>query len=274
MTQKRNFYKMHGAGNDYIYVNVIDNPLSDPEQKAIEWSKYHFGIGSDGLVLIDKSDKADFKMRIFNADGSEALMCGNASRCIGKYVYEQGLIDKTTVTLDTLSGIKILKLHIDNGIVKEVTVDMGIPKVENKDIEIVAYGRTFVGTKVSIGNPHFVIFVDDIKAIDLHEVGPIIENHPEFPDRTNVEFVEVRSKENVRMRVWERGSGITLACGTGACATLAACALKGKTDKKAVVEMDGGSLTIEWDNNDHLQMTGEATTVFEGTIGETKKTKN
>ncbi|MDR3267281.1 MAG: diaminopimelate epimerase [Tannerella sp.] len=268
MTERIHFHKMHGAGNDYIYINVMQYPILNPQEKAIAWSKYHFGIGSDGLVLIDKSDKADFRMRIFNADGSEAMMCGNATRCIGKYVYEQGLTDKTTITLDTLSGIKIIKLHIDKDIVKEITVDMGIPEVANSDIEVVANGKTFVGTKVSIGNPHFVIFVDDIHTIDLHEVGPVIENNPVFPDRTNVEFVEIRNKNNVRMRVWERGSGITMACGTGACATLAACAVKGKTDKTAVIEMDGGNLTIEWDDNNHLQMTGEAVTVFEGTIDE------
>jgi diaminopimelate epimerase len=266
MTKKIFFHKMHGAGNDYIYINVIDNPLSNPQERAVEWSKYHFGIGSDGLVLIDKSDEADFKMRIFNADGSEAMMCGNATRCIGKYVYEQGLTDKTTITLDTLSGIKIIKLHPDNGIVKEATVDMGTPEVESNDIKIVANGKTYLGTKASTGNPHFVIFVDDIKAIDLREVGPVIENHPEFPDRTNVEFVEVKDRGRVRMRVWERGSGITMACGTGACATLAVSASKGKTGKKAIVEMDGGNLTIEWDENNHLQMTGEAVKVFEGTI--------
>jgi diaminopimelate epimerase len=266
MTEKRNFFKMHGAGNDYIYVNVIDNPLLCPQEKAVEWSKYHFGIGSDGLVLIDRSDRADFRMRIFNADGSEAMMCGNAVRCIGKYVYEQGLTSKTTITLDTLSGIKIIKLNPDNGLVKNVTVDMGIPEVENRDIEVVAHGKAFVGTKVSMGNPHFVIFVDDIKTVDLHNIGPIIENNSEFPDRTNVEFVEIRNDNNVRMRVWERGSGITMACGTGACATLAVCASKGKTGKTAVVEMDGGNLTVEWDANNHIQMTGEAVTVFEGTV--------
>ncbi|MDR2384391.1 MAG: diaminopimelate epimerase [Tannerella sp.] len=268
MTKRIHFFKMQGAGNDYIYVNAINNPLSSPREKAIEWSKYHFGIGSDGLVLIDKSDKADFRMRIFNADGSEAAMCGNATRCIGKYVYEQGLTDNTTITLDTLSGIKIIKLHIDNNIVKEVTVDMGIPEVENKDIEVIVNGKNFIGTKTSIGNPHFVIFVDDINMIDLQEVGPVIENNPEFPDRTNVEFVEIKNKNNVRMRVWERGSGITMACGTGACATLAVCVVKRKTGKMAVVEMDGGNLTIEWDGNNHIQMTGEAVTVFEGTIEE------
>jgi diaminopimelate epimerase len=266
MTKKTRFHKMHGAGNDYIYVNVIDNPLSNPQDKAIQWSRYHFGIGSDGLVLIDKSDKADFQMRIFNADGSEAMMCGNATRCIGKYVYEQGLTDKTTVTLDTLSGIKIIKLHLDNGSVKEVTVDMGTPEVENNDIEVTANGKTFVGTKVSIGNPHFVIFVDNISEIDLPVVGPEIENNPIFPNRTNVEFVEIKDKGRVRMSVWERGSGITMACGTGACATLSVCAAKGKTGKTAIVEMDGGNLTVEWDDNNHIQMTGEAVTVFEGEV--------
>lgn len=266
MTNIIHFHKMHGSGNDYIYVNTMLYPISDPEDKAIKWSKPHTGIGSDGLVLIGKSEVADFSMRIFNADGSEALMCGNASRCIGKYVYDQKLTSKTTITLDTLSGIKTIKLHIDNGQVNTATVDMGVPAVDADFKKVTAADASFEGTVVSIGNPHFVIFVNDVSKIDLTKVGPLIENNPLFPDRTNVEFAEVRNKNNVRMRVWERGSGITMACGTGACATLAVCAARGKTDKEATIEMDGGKLSILLDDDGHIQMTGDAVTVFEGDI--------
>ena len=263
------FTKMHGLGNDYIYVNTMEYPIEEPEQLSIAWSKPHFGIGSDGLVLIGASDKADFSMRIFNADGSEAMMCGNASRCIGKYVYEEGLTQKTTVTLETLSGIKLLKLQINpaTNLVEEVTVDMGKPIVGEKALEVKAGDQTFVGTVVSMGNPHFVIFVDDITQIDLSHVGPLIEHHPYFPDRTNVEFVQVLSDDSVRMRVWERGSGITQACGTGACATAVAAVVNEKTGRTVRVDMDGGSLTIAWSTSDSpVLMTGGATRVFEGFI--------
>jgi len=266
MAHRVHFHKMHGLGNDYIYINVMEESIDEPEKKAKKWSAYHTGIGADGLVLVGKSDKADFSMRIFNADGSEALMCGNASRCIGKYVYDQRLTDKTTLTLDTLSGIKIIKLHFDNGEVTAATVDMGIPEVAAEYTSVLAGGSEYKGVVASIGNPHFVIFVDDVKDIDLAAVGPEIEHNPLFPDRTNVEFVEVRDRNHVRMRVWERGSGITMACGTGACATLAVCAKFGKTDREAEVEMDGGTLNILWDSDSHIQMTGEAITVFEGDI--------
>jgi diaminopimelate epimerase len=205
-------------------------------------------------------------MRIFNADGSEAMMCGNASRCIGKYVYEQGLTDKTSITLDTLSGVKVLTLHIDNHEVKNITVDMGIPEVEKKSMVIQVDNREYEGVVASMGNPHFVIIVDDINEIDPGTTGPLIEHHPAFPDRTNVEFAEIKDRNTVRMRVWERGSGITRACGTGACATLAVCATNGKTDRQANIIMDGGTLSILWDENNHIQMTGEAVTVFEGDI--------
>jgi diaminopimelate epimerase len=266
MTRKVHFHKMHGLGNDYIYVNTMKYTIVDPEEKAKRWSKYHTGIGADGLVLIGKSDKADFSMRIFNADGSEAMMCGNATRCIGKYVYEQGLIAKTTLLLDTLSGIKTLKLHIDNNLIKTVTVDMGTPAVDDKPATVRAGGNTYEGTIVSMGNPHFVIIVDDINKVDLEATGPLIENDPLFPDRTNVEFVEIRDKNNIHMRVWERGSGITMACGTGACAVLAACAAKGMTDREAEIIMDGGILSVLWDENNHIRMTGDAVNVFEGDI--------
>ncbi|WP_455669422.1 diaminopimelate epimerase [Phocaeicola sp.] len=272
------FTKMQGAGNDYIYVNTLTHPIEDPIRTSIKWSAYHTGIGSDGLVLIGKSDKADFSMRIFNADGSEAMMCGNASRCIGKYVYENKLTDKEVITLDTLSGIKILKLHIENGLVEEVTVDMDAPLLTNpKQIEtktggmlaetIIADGKEYKGTFVCMGNPHLVIFVDDINSVNLPAVGPKLENHPLFPERINVEFVEVLPDGSLRMRVWERGSGITMACGTGACATAVAAALNHKAGRKSLVRMDGGDLHIHWDEEDgHVYMTGPAVKVFEGDI--------
>ncbi|MDR0574846.1 MAG: diaminopimelate epimerase [Tannerella sp.] len=266
MTQKIHFHKMHGSGNDYIYVNTMKYNITNPEEKSKRWSKPHTGIGSDGLVLIGRSDKADFSMRIFNADGSEALMCGNATRCIGKYVYDQQLTAKTTITLDTLSGIKTIKLHLNNKEVNSITIDMGIPVIKERSVTVTVNKTVYEGVIVSMGNPHFIIIVDDITKIDLPTAGPLIENNPIFPDRTNVEFVEIKNKNHVRMRVWERGSGITMACGTGACATLAACAAKGKTERNATVEMDGGSLFLSWDHNNNIQMTGDAVTVFEGDI--------
>lgn len=278
MATTLNFTKMQGAGNDYIYVNTLAHPIEDPVRASIQWSAYHTGIGADGLVLIGKSKKADFSMRIFNADGSEARMCGNASRCIGKYVYDNKLTDKETVTLETLSGIKTLKLHIADGQVEKVTVDMGIPQLvqpqqiatpsggmlaENITIE----GKDYEGTFVCMGNPHWVVFVDDIKDVNLPAVGPKLENHPLFPERTNVEFVEVLPDGSLRIRVWERGSGITMACGTGACATAVAAALNHKSGRKAWVRMDGGDLLIHWNQKDgHVYMTGPAVKVFEGKI--------
>ncbi len=269
---------MHGTGNDYIYVNTSDYPIGDPANAAIRWSAYHTGIGSDGLVLIGRSEKADFSMRIFNADGSEAMMCGNASRCIGKYVYENHLTEKKTVTLETLSGIKVLKLHVENGQVEEVTVDMGVPQLANpaqiatpdgamQAGTICANGKEFKGTFVCMGNPHLVIFVDDIKEVNLPEIGPQLENHPLFPERVNVEFVEPQSDGTLRMRVWERGSGITMACGTGACATTVAAAVNHVAKRESTIKMDGGDLHIRWDETDgHVYMTGPAVKVFEGEI--------
>lgn len=266
MTRLIPFSKMHGAGNDYIYVDTTRSAIEKPEQIAIRWSKPHTGIGSDGLVLICPSDKADFGMRIFNADGSEARMCGNASRCIGKFVYDKGLTNKKEITLDTLSGIKKLRLHVnDTNKVDTVTVNMGKPKIIETNLSIeTAYGP-FTGTSLSMGNPHFVILVDDVSTIDLPSIGPAIEHHPAFPDRVNVEFVQILSPTEIRMRVWERGSGITQACGTGACATAVASILHGKAEPKTRVIMDGGPLTIEWEGESVL-MTGEAVNVFEGTI--------
>lgn len=268
--------KMHGAGNDYIYVDTTRYPIENPEELSRKWSTPHTGIGSDGLVLIGRSGKADFSMRIFNADGSEAKMCGNASRCIGKYLYDYKLTRKTEITLDTLSGIKVLKLHVANGKVDTVTVDMGIPADELIDVDgtgskpmkeypIEVDGMNYAGTAVSMGNPHLVIFVNDISEINLSDIGPKLENHPFFPGRINVEFAQVLEEGKIRMRVWERGSGITQACGTGACATAVAAFLTGRMGRKTSIVMDGGTLSIEWDTeSNHVFMTGGATKVFDG----------
>lgn len=272
------FTKMQGAGNDYIYVNTLRHPIADPVRTSIKWSSCHTGIGSDGLVLIGKSTKADFSMRIFNADGSEAMMCGNASRCVGKYVYDNKLTQKEVITLETLSGIKILKLHTENGLVEEVTVDMDLPLLTNSrqintpDGKMLAKtitvdGKEYKGTFVCMGNPHLVIFIDDIKNVNLPAIGPKLENHPLFPERTNVEFVEVLPDGSLRMRVWERGSGITMACGTGACATAVAAYLNHKAGRKSRVRMDGGDLQVHWNETDgHVYMTGPAVKVFDGEI--------
>ena len=259
------FTKMQGCGNDYIYVNTLSSPLQDPIKAARKWSAYHTGIGADGLVLIGASEKADFSMRIFNADGSEAMMCGNASRCIGKYLFEYGLTTKTTITLDTLSGIKLLKLQVEDGKVATVTVDMSEPQdtgtIDFRD------KLPYVSTTVSMGNPHLITFVENIDEIDLPEIGPKLENDPLFPDRTNVEFAQVLDKNRIRMRVWERGSGITQACGTGACATAVAAFIEGKTGRKTDIIMDGGTLTIEWDEQtNHVWMTGPAVKIFDGIL--------
>ena len=266
MGKKIQFTKMHGAGNDYIYVNTFRFPIENPEQVSIDWSRPHFGIGSDGLVLIGAAKDGDFSMRIFNADGSEAKMCGNASRCIGKYLYEYGLTDKTEIRLETLSGIKVLHLHIADGRVDSVTVDMGEPH----DIHNVALGEGYgfaEGIAVNVGNPHLVIFVNDVEAIDLPSVGPKLEHHPLFPDRVNVEFAQVRPDGKIRMRVWERGSGITMACGTGACATATAAVFSKRSGRESSIVMDGGTLQIRWDEqSNRLLMTGPATKVFDGEI--------
>lgn len=267
---------MHGAGNDYIYVDTTKYSIENPEELSKVWSAPHTGIGSDGLVLIGHSDRADFSMRIFNADGSEAMMCGNASRCIGKYLFDYGLTSKTEITLDTLSGIKILKLHVAGSKVDTVTVDMGIPDDEPADYDgkgakpmkeqpIEIEGKRYVATTISMGNPHLVIFVNDIAEIDLPTIGPKLEKHPLFPGRINVEFAQVLGEGKIRMRVWERGSGITQACGTGACATAVAAFLTGRAGRQSVIIMDGGSLSIEWNvATRHVLMTGGATKVFDG----------
>lgn len=282
MTETVRFTKMHGAGNDYIYVNTLLYYIKDPAAAAIQWSAPHTGIGSDGLVLIDEAriPEADYSMRIFNADGSEAMMCGNASRCIGKYLYEKGLTDKTQIRLLTLSGIKILNLHLDatGKTVESVTVDMLEPVTKNKaqlstddgsltEGLVEADDKEFRGTFVSMGNPHFVIFVDDISEIDVARYGKILEYDPLFPERCNIEFAEVLPSGAIRTRVWERGSGITMACGTGACATAVAAAITGRASRESDIVMDGGTLHIEWSDQDgHVYMTGPAAFAFEGEV--------
>jgi diaminopimelate epimerase len=282
MTKSVRFTKMHGAGNDYIYVDAQKYDVPDPSAAAIAWSNRHTGIGSDGLVLIGKpygGVDADFSMRIFNADGSEAKMCGNASRCIGKYLYERRLTDKTTIRLQTLSGVKILKLHLVGNEppetkVESVTVDMLAPsfRVPEQYDETVGGvltvgSRTFHGTFVSMGNPHFVCFVDDIDTLDVARYGSAMEYATAFPERCNIEFAELKSDGNIRTRVWERGSGITMACGTGACATAVAAAVTGRALRRSIIAMDGGTLHIEWNEADgHVYMTGPAAFVFDGEI--------
>ena len=275
------FTKMHGTGNDYIYINCFVETVQNPVEFAIKYSDRHKGIGSDGLVMIMPSDTCDFRMRMFNADGSESEMCGNASRCIGKYVFDKGMTTKTTVTLETLAGVKVLKLFIgDDKMVEKVTVDMGEPILESNNIPTTFVDKTVIDvpvafsdtihyniTAVSMGNPHAVIFTKNIFQLDLPKIGPVIENSSIFPRRTNTEFIEVVSRNYIKMRVWERGSGETMACGTGACAAVVAGVLNKVNDRKTEVELIGGNLIIEWNETDnHVYLTGSATTVFEGEI--------
>jgi diaminopimelate epimerase len=273
------FTKMHGAGNDYIYVNAMQEQVYDAAALAIKLSDRHFGIGSDGLVLILSSDIADFRMRMFNSDGSEAEMCGNASRCVGKYVYDKGLTKNTSLSLETKAGLKKLELTVEDGLVSSVRVDMGEPVLEPAAIPVDVAGDYAIQVPVlvdqieyelncvSMGNPHAVIFTGGIDALNLPELGPKFEFNVLFPKRTNTEFVEVLDSSHVRMRVWERGAGETLACGTGACAVLVAGVLSGLLQRKAVVDLRGGSLQIEWNaQNNHVYMTGGASTVFEGEV--------
>lgn len=268
MAQLIHFTKMHGAGNDYIYVNALQYEINNPNATSELWSDRHKGIGGDGLVLIGKPtvEGADFSMRIFNADGSEAMMCGNASRCIGKYVYEKGLTHKKIIKLQTLSGIKVLNLNVDNqDKVVSVMVDMGKPTLNNpkqfhqeKDLP--------EGTFVSMGNPHYVIFVDDVNTVDIAEKGSWLENHAAFPERCNIEFAAMRP-DGIRVRVWERGSGITMACGTGACATAVAASLTNRSSRTSTIVMDGGTLHVEWKESDnHVYLSGPAEFAFEGDI--------
>ncbi len=275
------FTKMHGAGNDYIYVNGFKEKVENPEKVSLALSDRHFGIGADGLVLILPSKICDFKMRMFNADGSEGKMCGNASRCIGKYVYENGLTDKTEITLETLSGVKKLKLFPNqSGKVDYVEVDMGKALLKTSDIPMKSDKEHFVNsplevggkeynvTCVSMGNPHAVIFVDETDNLKLEEIGPLFENHPVFPERVNTEFVKILSPEDIRMRVWERGSGETLACGTGACASVVASVLCGFCGYNTPirVHLKGGMLTITYQSNGTVIMGGNAVKVFDGEI--------
>ena len=275
------FTKLHGCGNGYIYVNLFEETLDNPAEMSIKVSDHHFGIGSDGLITIGPSEIADFTMHIYNADGSEAEMCGNGVRCVGKYVYDHGLTDKTEVTVETGAGIMVLSLNVENGKVATVRVDMGEPIFEPERIPVVAEGNSVimepitVGDKewkmtcVSMGNPHAVVFVDDVKNFELEKYGPLFENHERFPKRTNTEFVKVVSPTEAYMRVWERGSAETWACGTGTCATVVACILNGLTERKVLVHLLGGDLVIEWDEaTNHVFMTGPATEVFSGEYNE------
>lgn len=271
------FTKMHGIGNDYIYVNCFEEKIADPSRLSLVMSKQHYGVGSDGLILIGPSDTADFSMRIFNSDGSEADMCGNGIRCLGKYVYDRGLTDKTELTVSTMGGLKKLWLTVEGGKVVRVRADMGMPELTPAKIpvdvdaeQVMQYplqilGKTLPITCVSMGNPHAVIFVTDPDAIDLPVVGGMIEHHPLFPRRTNVEFVRVIRRDMLQMRVWERGAGETLACGTGACASLVAAVMNGLADRCAQIKLAGGNLQLEWNEEDnHVYQTGPATFVFDG----------
>lgn len=273
------FTKMHGLGNDYIYVNCFTEKVENPSEVAKFVSDRHFGIGSDGLVLIMPSDTCDFRMRMFNSDGSEAEMCGNAIRCVGKYVYDNGLTQKTVIKVETLAGVKVLNLFLKDNKVDTVTVDMGEPVLEPSRIPVksdrelfvsqpvVIDGKEYKVTCVSMGNPHAVTYVDDVDNFPLEKIGPKMENNELYPNRINAEFVQVIDKDTLKMRVWERGAGETFACGTGACAVLVSSVLNGLSNRKAVVKLLGGNLRIEWDEKDnHVYMTGPATKVFEGEI--------
>lgn len=273
------FTKMHGIGNDYVYVNCFEESIKNPAEVSKFVSDRHFGIGSDGLILISPSAQADFRMNIYNADGSQAEMCGNGIRCVAKYVYDYGLTDKTEISVETLAGIKYLKLQVENGKVATVEVNMGAPILEPKAIPVAVEespvvnvpvevkGKTYHMTCVSMGNPHAIIFMDNVKELDIEAIGPFFENHTVFPKRTNTEFVEVLDRNTVNMRVWERGSDETLACGTGACATTVACILNNKTEDEVTVHLLGGDLKIRWDREaNQVYMTGPATVVFDGEI--------
>ena len=275
------FTKMHGLGNDYVYIDAINQKIENESSLAKFVSNRHFGIGSDGLILICKSDIADFKMRMFNSDGSEAEMCGNGIRCVGKFVYDKGLTDKTTVKIETLAGIKTLALNTKEGKVETARVDMGEPILEAekipviskeqpvKNLELEAENKKFKFTCVSMGNPHAITIVENTKEFDVEKYGKILEVDKAFPKKANIEFAQIIDKENIKMRVWERGAGETLACGTGACATAVACNLNGLTGRKVNIELLGGTLNIEWNEKDnHVYMTGPAVTVFDGELYE------
>lgn len=273
------FTKMHGLGNDYVYVNCFEEKIDNPPAVARFVSDRHFGIGSDGLIMINPSKTADFEMEMYNADGSRGEMCGNGIRCVAKYVYDYGLTDKTQISVETLGGIKYLDLTVEDGKVSLVKVDMGKPKLEADLIPIISEreqvidepievdGKEYHMTGVSMGNPHAVIYMDDVKGLDLEKIGPKFENHERFPKRINTEFVHCIDRQTVEMRVWERGSGETLACGTGACAVAVSSILNNLTDTQVTVKLLGGDLQIEWDREkDRVFMTGPATVVFDGVI--------
>lgn len=273
------FTKMHGLGNDYVYVNCFEEKIDNPPAVARFVSDRHFGIGSDGLIMINPSKTADFEMEMYNADGSRGEMCGNGIRCVAKYVYDYGLTDKTQISVETLGGIKYLDLTVEDGKVSLVKVDMGKPELEADLIPIISEreqvidepievdGKEYHMTGVSMGNPHAVIYVDDVKGLDLEKIGPKFENHERFPKRINTEFVHCIDRQTVEMRVWERGSGETLACGTGACGVAVSSILNNLTDTQVTVKLLGGDLQIEWDREkDRVFMTGPATVVFDGVI--------
>lgn len=273
------FTKMQGLGNDYVYVNCFEEKIENPPAVARYVSDRHFGIGSDGLIMINPSEVADFEMEMYNADGSRGEMCGNGIRCVAKYVYDYGLTDKTQISVETLGGIKYLDLTVEDGKVSQVKVDMGKPELEADLIPIISEreqvidepievdGKEYHMTGVSMGNPHAVIYVDDVKGLDLEKIGPKFENHERFPKRINTEFVHCIDRQTVEMRVWERGSGETLACGTGACAVAVSSILNNLTDTRVTVKLLGGDLQIEWDREkDRVFMTGPATVVFDGVI--------
>lgn len=271
------FTKMQGLGNDYVYVNCFKEKIENPSEMAVKVSDRHFGIGSDGLILIKPSEVADFEMEMYNADGSRGEMCGNGIRCVAKYVYDYGLTDKTSISVETLGGIKYLDLTVEHGKVTLVKVDMGTPILKPELIPIVAKGETVIDepimvggkeyhmTGVSMGNPHDVVFMDDIKNLEIEKIGSLFENHERFPNRINTEFVNVIDRHTAQMRVWERGSGETLACGTGACAVAVACILNGLTENTVTVKLLGGDLRIEWDREKNtVYMTGPAEVSFDG----------
>ena len=273
------FTKMQGLGNDYVYVNCFKETIENPPEMAKKVSNRNFGIGSDGLIMINPSDVADFEMEMYNADGSRSEMCGNGIRCVGKYVYDYGLTEKEHISVETLAGIKYIDLTVEDGKVKLVKVDMGSPELVPENIPIVADGNRVIDepinvngteyrmTGVSMGNPHAVVYVEDVKGLDIETIGPAFENHERFPNRVNTEFVKVLDRNTVEMRVWERGSGETMACGTGACAVAVACILNGFTEDKVTVKLLGGDLQIEWDKEaDKIYMTGPAEVSFDGEI--------
>lgn len=271
------FTKMHGCGNDYVYVNGFTEKVADKPKAVVALSDRHFGIGSDGVIFINPSQQADFEMEMYNADGTRAEMCGNGIRCVGKYVYDHGMTDKTSITVESFGKVKYLDLTVENGKVVKVKVNMGKPELTAKDVpvvsvheqvideEIIVKGKSYRMTCVSMGNPHAVVFMDDVEHLAIEEIGPYFENHERFPNRTNTEFVQVIDDSHVKMRVWERGTGETLACGTGCCATAVACVLNHLTGAHVTVQVLGGEIEIYWDQKENpVYMTGPAVTVFEG----------